>query len=58
MVMDALRNAKRFRATVSFYSDTGLKDAVETGEYRRLVIVSSVCRGIDVTNAQCTSTIN
>ena len=37
MVMDALRNAKRFRATVSFYSDTGLKDAVETGEYCRAI---------------------
>ena len=32
MVMDTLRNAKRFRATVSFYSDTGLKDASETGK--------------------------
>lgn len=27
MVMDCLRNAKRFRATVSFIADTGLKDA-------------------------------
>ena len=32
MIMDTLRNAKRFRATVSFYSDTGLKDASETGK--------------------------
>lgn len=31
MVMDCLRNAKRFRATVSFIADTGLKDATDTG---------------------------
>ncbi|KAI0825307.1 dynein heavy chain [Trametes gibbosa] len=30
MVMEALRNAKRFRATVSFVADTGLKDAMDT----------------------------
>ncbi|THG97891.1 hypothetical protein EW026_g4197 [Hermanssonia centrifuga] len=30
MVMDCLRNAKRFRATVSFIADTGLKDATDT----------------------------
>ncbi|KIY49803.1 hypothetical protein FISHEDRAFT_72429 [Fistulina hepatica ATCC 64428] len=30
MVMDCLRNAKRFRATVSFIADTGLKDASES----------------------------
>ncbi|KAI0089933.1 dynein heavy chain, N-terminal region 1-domain-containing protein [Irpex rosettiformis] len=30
MVMDCLRNAKRFRATVSFIADTGLKDAIDT----------------------------
>ncbi|KAJ7644409.1 dynein heavy chain [Roridomyces roridus] len=29
MVMDCLRNAKRFRATVSFIADTGFKDATE-----------------------------
>ncbi|EFI28556.1 cytoplasmic dynein heavy chain 1 [Coprinopsis cinerea okayama7 len=29
MVMDCLRNAKRFRATVSFIADTGLKDATD-----------------------------
>ncbi|KAH8825148.1 dynein heavy chain, N-terminal region 1-domain-containing protein [Flagelloscypha sp. PMI_526] len=29
MVMEVLRNAKRFHATVSFHADTGLKDAVE-----------------------------
>lgn len=32
MVMDCLRNAKRFRATVSFIADTGLKDASDTGQ--------------------------
>ncbi len=32
MVMDCLRNAKRFHATVSFGADTGLKDATDTGE--------------------------
>ena len=32
MVMDCLRNAKRFRATVSFIADTGLKDAIDTGK--------------------------
>ncbi|RXW16544.1 hypothetical protein EST38_g9308 [Candolleomyces aberdarensis] len=29
MVMDCLRNAKRFHATVSFIADTGLKDATD-----------------------------
>ncbi|KAJ3972627.1 dynein heavy chain, N-terminal region 1-domain-containing protein [Lentinula raphanica] len=29
MMMDCLRNAKRFRATVSFIADTGLKDATD-----------------------------
>lgn len=32
MVMDCLRNAKRFRATVSFIADTGLKDATDLGK--------------------------
>lgn len=32
MVMDCLRNAKRFHATVSFIADTGLRDATDTGE--------------------------
>lgn len=32
MVMDCLRNAKRFHATVSFIADTGLKDATDTGK--------------------------
>ena len=34
MVMDCLRNAKRFHATVSFIADTGLKDATDQGESR------------------------
>lgn len=32
MVINCLRNAKRFRATVSFIADTGLKDATDLGE--------------------------
>jgi hypothetical protein len=35
MVMDCLRNAKRFHATVSFIADTGLKDATDRGESLR-----------------------
>jgi len=31
IVMDALRNAKRFHATISFIADTGLKDAMDLG---------------------------
>ena len=31
MVVDALRNAKRLHATVSFIPDTGLKDATDFG---------------------------
>ena len=31
MVMDALRNAKRFPATVRLTTDTGLKDATDLG---------------------------
>lgn len=31
MVLDCLRNAKRFRATVSFEADTGLKETKELG---------------------------
>jgi hypothetical protein len=34
MVMDCLRNAKRFHATVSFIADTGLKDATDNGTLR------------------------
>lgn len=33
MVINCLRNAKRFRATVSFIADTGLKDATDKGQY-------------------------
>ena len=36
MVMDCLRNAKRFHATVSFIADTGLKEATDIGELRRI----------------------
>jgi len=32
MVMDCLRNAKRFHATVSFIADTGLKTAMDQGK--------------------------
>jgi pilus assembly protein TadC len=32
MVMDCLRNARRFHATVSFIADTGLKDATDIGK--------------------------
>ncbi|KAK1225811.1 dynein heavy chain [Marasmius sp. AFHP31] len=32
MVMDCLRNAKRFHATVSFITDTGLKDAKDQAQ--------------------------
>ena len=31
MVMDALRDANRFHATVIFIADTGLKDATDLG---------------------------
>ena len=37
MVMDCLRNAKRFRATVSFIADTGLQNATEQGKLRDLI---------------------
>ncbi|KAI9105868.1 dynein heavy chain [Phlyctochytrium arcticum] len=30
LTLDILKHAKRFHATVSFYADTGMKDAVET----------------------------
>jgi len=33
MVVSCLRNARRFRATVSFIADTGLKDATDQGTY-------------------------
>ena len=31
IVMDALRNAKRFHVIISFIPDTGLKDATDLG---------------------------
>ncbi|CAL1696879.1 unnamed protein product [Somion occarium] len=38
MVMDCLRNAKRFHATVSFIADTGLKDATDKAhKYNQLM---------------------
>jgi hypothetical protein len=37
MVINCLRNAKRFRATVSFIADTGLKDATDLGACRHTV---------------------
>ena len=33
MIMDCLRNAKRYHATVSFIADTGLKEATDIGVY-------------------------
>jgi dynein heavy chain 1 len=33
MVMNCLRNAKCFHATVGFIADTGLKDATDLGEF-------------------------
>jgi hypothetical protein len=33
MVMECLRNAKRFHATVSFVADTGLKGAADNGMF-------------------------
>jgi hypothetical protein len=38
MVINCLRNAKRFRATVSFIADTGLKDATDLGVYSLVVM--------------------
>lgn len=33
LVMDCLRNAKRFRATVGFVADTGIKESTDQGIY-------------------------
>ena len=33
MIMDCLRNAKRYHATVSFIADTGLKEATDVGMF-------------------------
>ncbi|KAF9265453.1 dynein heavy chain [Marasmius fiardii PR-910] len=38
MVMDCLRNAKRFHATVSFITDTGLKDAKDQAQKYNLLM--------------------
>jgi Dynein heavy chain, N-terminal region 1 len=38
MVMECLRNAKRFHATVSFIADTGLKDATDNGMYLDIIM--------------------
>jgi Dynein heavy chain, N-terminal region 1 len=38
MVMDCLRNAKRYHATVSFIADTGLKDATDRGKIPTILI--------------------
>ena len=38
MVINALRSAKRFHATVSFIVDTGLKDATDLGGSRLLLL--------------------
>jgi len=54
MVMDCLRNAKRFHATVSFIADTGLKDATDNGT--RVPILLRLSMLMDC--MQCTSTIN
>jgi dynein heavy chain 1 len=32
LALEVLKNAKRFHATMSFFSDTGLKEAQDTGE--------------------------
>jgi hypothetical protein len=41
MVMDCLRNAKRFHATVSFIADTGLTDATDNGTRLSLRLFTS-----------------
>lgn len=40
IVMDCLRNARRYHATVSFIADTGLKDATDLGKYVSLYDLS------------------
>jgi len=37
MIMDCLRNAKRYHATVSFIADTGLKEATDVGGFHPFV---------------------
>ena len=54
LVMDCLRNAKRFGTTVRFIADTGLKDATDTGTPLVVFAFSSA----KFTRIQFTSTIN
>lgn len=42
MVMECLRNAKRFHATVSFIADTGLNSSTDLGEYS-VDLLCNVC---------------
>lgn len=39
MIMDCLRNAKRYHATVSFIADTGLKEATDIGTFNAFIRV-------------------
>ena len=41
MIMDCLRNAKRYHATVSFIADTGLKEATDIGMFRVLTQIGT-----------------
>jgi hypothetical protein len=54
MVIDCLRNAKRFHATVSFIADTGLKDATDNGNAFLPLSYTSV--DADGDRVQCTNT--
>lgn len=56
MVMDCLRNAKRFHATVSFIADTGLKDATDTGRFLCLFDFGSKMHQLTSRSAQVQST--
>lgn len=40
MIMDCLRNAKRYHATVSFIADTGLKEATDVGMPKPFMFVT------------------
>jgi dynein heavy chain 1 len=42
LALEVLKNAKRFHATMSFFSDTGLKEAQDTGRSAYSVIAFSV----------------
>ena len=54
--MDCLRNAKRFRATVSFIADTGLQNAAEQG--KSVPRTPFTCSLYAHTHGQCTGTTN